>query len=272
MAFVKTPHGKIHYTVKGNGPCVVLVRGLGRWSIHWSGWDDMLAKTCQVVTFDHKGLGKTTSPMRPWNTIKSLADDIHSILRNERIDTAHILGTSLGGMVATEFAIHYPAMTESITLIASSIGRSGHFRLSTRAAKLIFVAPFKKLEAYDELAELLTAPKTSKDIKEALARTWRAEDSKVKQPITAVLGQLIAAIRFRDWEKLQGIRCPSLILVGRQDQFVPRGNSLFLHEKIPGSKFIELEDAGHEPHVDQPNLLTQIVSEFVFSHDSLSRT
>jgi 3-oxoadipate enol-lactonase len=272
MAFVKTTHGKVHYQMKGSGPCVVLVRGLGRWSVHWNGWDDRLAKTCTVVTFDHKGLGQTTSPMRLWDTLKSLADDIQTILRHERIESAHIVGTSLGGMVAAEFALHHPNMTESITMIGSSVGRSGHFRLSTRAAKLILVSPIKKLAAYDELAELLTAPKTSKEIKEQLARDWREEDTKVKQPLSTVIAQLVAALRFRNWERLQNISCPALIVVGRQDQFVPRGNSLFLHEKMPGSQFVEVEDAGHEPHVDQPEVLTQVVSEFVLNHDPMSRT
>jgi 3-oxoadipate enol-lactonase len=272
MAFVKTKHGKVHYQVQGEGPCVVLVRGLGRWSAHWNGWDALLAKTCKVITFDNKGLGQTTTPMRLWHSLTSLADDIYLILRHERIETAHVVGTSLGGMVAAEFALRHPKMTESITMIGSSIGRSGHFRISTRAAKLLVVAPIKKLAIYDELANLLTAPKTPTAVKDRLAHDWRKEDSKVKQPLSTVLAQLIAALRFRDWEKLQDIRCPAMVIVGRQDQFVPRGNSLFLHEKMPGSQLIEIEDAGHEPHVDKPEVLAQIVSEFVFCHDLMSRT
>ena len=272
MAFAKTPHGKLHYSIKGEGPVVVLIRGLGRWSVHWHGWDHMLSKTCKVITFDSKGLGLTTSPMRPWHTLNEIADDIAIILRHERVDSAHIVGTSLGGMVAAEFALKYPEMTQSLSVIAASIGRSGHMRISIRAAKLILSAPFRKGAIYQELAELLTSPATDQKIRDTLAREWRAEDEKTKQPILTVLSQLIAVLRFQHWERLSEIKCASQVVVGNDDLFVPRGNSLFIHSRLPGSKLLEIAHAGHEPHIDQPELMTKIISEFVREHDMDART
>lgn len=263
MAFVKTPHGKIHYTVKGDGQVLVLVRGLGRWSVHWHGWDHALAKEFKVITFDSKGLGYSTSPMRPWHSLKEMAQDIAAILRHERIESAHIIGTSLGGMISLEFALLFPEMTKSITVIAASIGRSGHMRISRAAAKMLIFAPTQMKKTYPELARLLTSPSSPDHLRHMLAKEWEAEDSKHRKPIFQVIGQLIAAFRFRHWERLTSIKCPVHIVTGKDDLFVPRGNSLFLRDKIPGSHLTEVDHAGHEPHIDQPAVMTKVVSEFI---------
>ena len=247
----------------GKGPYLVMVRGLGTFTDHWFGWDKTLSEFFTIITLDNRGLGKTSAPMAPWVSVATLAHDIKMIFRQERIEKGHILGISFGGMIAAEFAIKYPEMTQTLTLVASSIGRSGNLRLSTAAAHLLLTAPFKKANMHEKLAELLTAPKTPAATKMKLAQEWREIDSINGQPKATVVGQLIAALRFRDWEKLNSIKCPTLIVVGVQDRFVPKGNSLFLHDKIPGSKLCELQDAGHEPHVDQPEIMTKILRDFL---------
>jgi pimeloyl-ACP methyl ester carboxylesterase len=204
--------------------------------------------------------------MKPWNTVGEIADDVAAILKTERIDSAHIVGTSLGGMIALEFALKYPQLTKSLSIISSSVGRSGHMRLSIPAIKTLVTAPFKKEAIYTDLARLLTSPHTDAAIIKKLEHEWRSEDSKHKKPHFTVLGQLLAAMRFRKWEDLAKITAPTQIIVGHDDQFVPRGNSLFLHSKMPGSELKELEKAGHEPHIDQPEILTQLVKSFVKKH------
>jgi len=268
MRFAKTPHGKIHYAVKGEGTPVVLIRGLGRWSAHWSGWDENLAKSFKVITLDNKGLGLTTSPMRLWHSLGDLANDIVNVLKQERIDSAHIVGTSLGGMVSLVFAINHPELTSSISVVAASVGRSGHPRISMRATKMLARAPILGDRIYDELAVLLTSPKSPDSVRKKLAKDWLEEDKKYKQPVGTVIAQLIACLRFRRWEHLENIKCPTQIIVGSDDLFVPRGNSLFIHSSIPGSKLIEVADAGHEPHIDQPERMTEIVLNFVKKHQS----
>lgn len=263
MRFAKTPHGKIHYHIKGEGPPLLIIRGLGRWSAHWHGWDEMLSKFFKVIALDNRGLGLTTTPMRPWNSLGDLANDAAAILKQERIDSAHILGTSLGGMVSLVFAMQHPEMTSSLNVIAASIGRSGHPRISLRAAKMLASAPVLGEKIYGELAILLTSPSTPDAVRQKLAKDWIEEDKKYRQPVFAVIAQLFAVMRFRKWERLAEIKCPTQIIVGSDDLFVPRGNSLFLHSVIPNSKLVELPSAGHEPHVDQPAKMTETIRSFI---------
>lgn len=263
MAYVKTPNGKIHYKIRGNGAPVLLIRGLGCWSDHWFGWDELLAKTCKVITYDKKGLGASTTFMNPWHSVKELADEVAIILKQERIESAHIVGTSLGGMIGLLFALEYPEMTKSLTVVASSIGRSGHMRMSWPAIKLLLLRSFNDATFYDDLSKLLTSAATSDVVRKKLADEWHAIEQKQKAPVFTVFGQLSAAFRFRQWEELAKITVPTQVVVGSDDYFVPRGNSVFLHERLPGSTFIEVENAGHEPHICQPEMMAKIVMSFV---------
>ena len=263
MPYVKTTNGKIHYKIRGTGPTIVLIRGLGCWSEHWFGWDDLLAKSCKVITYDKKGLGLSTTQMSPWSSLTALSDEVATILKQERIESAHIVGTSLGGMVALTFALEHPKMAQSLTVIASSIGRSGHMRMSWPAIKLLLLRSFNHATFFDDLSKLLTSAATSDAVRKKLAQDWELIEQKQKVPIFTVFGQLSAAFRFNKWEDLTKITAPTQVVVGHDDYFVPRGNSLFLHKHLPRSTLVEVENAGHEPHVCQPDELAKIVTSFV---------
>ena len=263
MAFAKTPNGKIYYHIKGNGPVLVLIRGLGRWSIHWHGFDDLLAKSFTVITTDLRGLGQSTTAMRPWHTVEHLADDIAAILKNERIDTASVLGCSLGGMVALAFATTHASLLDRLIIVNSSVGRSGHQRISNDALKLILQAPLLKDNLYEPLARLLLAKGADKGLIEGLAKSWASLEREKPMHVPTVANQLVAALRFTNWENFSEIKSPTLILSSREDLFVPRGNSLFLRDKIPGAQFIALDDAGHEPHIDKPLEVAGLVKGFI---------
>jgi pimeloyl-ACP methyl ester carboxylesterase len=268
MAYAKTPHGKIHYSVKGEGSTVVLIRGLGSWSVHWSGWDYLLAKTCRVITYDKMGMGLSPTTTPRWQSLTELADDVAIILKHEKIAKAHIVGTSLGGMVAMTFALEHPELTQSLTVIASSIGRSGHMRMSWRAASLLLFRPLNNKNFYADLAALLTSDASAPSVRQKLAQDWKKIEREQKTPILTVIAQLAAAFTFKKWENLAKIKCPTQTVVGNDDAFVARGNSLFLHSRLPGSKLIELENAGHEPHIDKPELMAEIITSFASASEN----
>jgi 3-oxoadipate enol-lactonase len=261
--YFKTKTGKIYYEVSGAGPTLLLIRGLGRWSEHWLGWQESLSKSFQVIVFDGRGLGRSTGSLMPWNTMSDLTSDLAAILKAERIASAHLVGVSLGGMMALQFGLDYPDLTTSVTAINASIGRSGHMRLTLPALGLLASAPVRKLAIYPELADLLTSPKASSESKKKIFERWLEIDKKYPQPKNIIGSQLIIGAKWRRWESLSQIQAPVHIIVGNDDQFVPRGNSLFIAEKIPHAKLTEIEDAGHEIHVEQPSQLEHAVVGFI---------
>ena len=170
MTYAKSRFGKIYYEIHGSGEPVVLIRGLGRWSEHWGGFDKRLAEHYKVIKFDSRGLGRSTAPLLPWNSMADLASDVVLILRTERIDSAHIVGTSLGGMVALEFAANHPEMTKSVTAINTSVGRSGHRRLSWGASNTLIRAAKIGDKMSPELARVLLATSAPAEVQETMAK------------------------------------------------------------------------------------------------------
>lgn len=266
MAYAKSRFGKFYYEIKGSGEPVIMIRGLGRWSEHWVGFDKRLAEHWKVITFDSRGLGRTTTPLLPWNTMTDLAADIALILRTERIDSAHVVGTSLGGMIALEFAAKFPQMAKSVTAINSSVGRSGHRRLSWGASHALMRAAKTGDKMYPELARVLLATSAPQELVQMLAKDWQEVDKKYSLPIAIVTQQLLVAMRWRHITRVaQALQCPVQIVSADEDQFVPRGNSLFLANRIPGALFTKIPNSGHETHVDQPEALEKALSDFFTS-------
>lgn len=262
MTYVKTPQGKLYYEVTGKGFPVVLIRGLGCCSEHWMGWENDLNKTHRVIVLDNRGLGKSTQPIRVWHTMSDLASDVATVLKAERISKAHIAGVSLGGMIALQFGLDYPEITESITAVNSSIGGSGHLRLSVNALRALTLKPIQGNKSYRQLARLLTASNASDEVLRKIYQGWCEIESRYPKPYASVIAQLSIASRWNDWPSLAKIQAPVHIISSDDDQFVPRGNSLFLSEKIPSSKLSRLADSGHEPHIDQPEELLKVVTDF----------
>ena len=256
MAFAKTGLGNIYYQVEGEGTPVVLIRGLGCWSDHWGGWEQSLTEKYRVITLDGRGLGRSTVPIFPWDSMSTLAGDVLAVLDTEQIPSAHIVGVSLGGMIALQFGMDHPDRTKSITPINSSVGGSGHLRLTVSAFRLISSGHKKRSEFFDELSKLLISPKSSKESLLKISRDWRAIEERYPPPVRAVTCQLLLSLRWRPWQKFSNMNVPVHIIYGEDDRFVPKGNSLFIAEKTPQAKVTAMADSGHEPHIDQPEALT----------------
>lgn len=264
MPFAKTSQGKIYYEISGpeNCPPVVLLRGLGCWTEHWVGWHEGLSKTLRVIIVDNRGLGKSTVPIYPWNSMSDLARDILAVLKTERIARAHIVGTSLGGMIALQFGIDFPDSALSLTAINSSVGGSGHLRLTVPAIKILTTAPVSGGVSYARLAELLTAPSSPPEVRKKISKEWHDIEKRHRQPIRAVTCQLALAMRWSAWKDFSKLKMPVHIIASSDDQFVPRGNSLFIAEKTPHAKLTTINHSGHEPHIDQPEELMRVMTQF----------
>lgn len=262
MPFAKTVDGKIYYEIAGRGPALVLVRGLGCVAAHWVGWERRLTKNYQVITLDNRGLGQSTVPIRPWQSMSIFAADIKTILKTERIQKAHIAGVSLGGMIALQFGLDFPESTISLTAINSSIGDSGHIRMTIQALQFLAKSSLKGKPSYETLSKLLTSANSSVEARSKVYTEWREIDSRHPNPATAVASQLAIALRWKPWRRFTELKTPVHIICGDDDRFVARGNSLFLSEKIPNAKLTTIASCGHEPHLERPDELQQVMEDF----------
>lgn len=263
MARSRKAKSGIHYEVRGDGPPLVMLRGLGRNMKHWLGFDRVAAERFQVITIDARGLGGSSLDMTLTDTIEDLADDVISVLDQVGCEKAHVMGVSLGGMVTLATGLRHPHRTSSLTVVNSSIAGSGVRRLSNPAIKSLLQAATLGPRGYVDLARALLAPGADAGLCQKVAREWWKIDQKRQASAGIVLKQLFAAARFRVREDLQGLSVPALVLYGEGDQFVPVENSRIIAGLIPGAKLVGVPGGGHEITLDCPDAVLDAVTEFI---------
>jgi pimeloyl-ACP methyl ester carboxylesterase len=107
---------KLYYEVHGKGKPFILIQGLGGGHQAWFLQVQALKKHFRVITFDNRGTGRSKQLSGEPYTIKTMADDVIGLMDDLGFDKAHILGLSLGGMIAQEIAISYPHRVDKIIL------------------------------------------------------------------------------------------------------------------------------------------------------------
>jgi len=115
---------RIAWERHGSGPPLLLIQGLGyaRWG--WEPVVDGLARSFELLLFDNRGIGESDAPPGPY-TVVELADDAAQVLDEAGVERAHVLGTSLGGMVAQELALGRPQRVEKLVLVCTTPGGPG---------------------------------------------------------------------------------------------------------------------------------------------------
>lgn len=261
MPYLETDQGQLYYQVQGKGQPIVILRGLARSSRYWLGFENHLAKFYQVIMLDHRGIGRTTIPMS-WNdSIENLAEDLKRILDHLELEKAHIFGLSLGGMIAMAFARVYPERCQTLMVANSSSADSFPLRVNPMTVASI---GYKLLSGHFHtgIQEGVTTPQIHEEIGHKIKEEWDAIRSDEGFPLETLVKQLLAAGRFRISKTLDGKKLRTLILYGNQDRFVPKVNSMRLHQLIPGSKLRALCGVGHEISLGKPDLLVNTIREF----------
>jgi pimeloyl-ACP methyl ester carboxylesterase len=248
-------HTRLYWEAKGRGAPVLLVHGLGLSGGAWWRTVDALAPTMRVITFDHRGIGRSQSWTHAYTT-EAMADDAVSILDALAIDRVHLYGFSLGGMIAQQIAFRHPSRVRSLGLGAThSGGRRAvspdpdvvafiHRRGNVPTEQAVWASvpynygPRARIEHVDRIAE---------DIGRRLQNPFNER---------AYRAQLLAASLHNCLSRLERIGAPTLVVHGARDRMIPVANARMTVERVPGARLKVLEDAGHlypteEPAVDE---------------------
>lgn len=229
----------------GKGYPLVLIMGMTA-NMDW--WDpefiDALSQKNRVLMFDNRGAGRTVAPDEGNFSCEMLADDTIALMDAKGIERANILGMSMGGLIAQELAIKYPERINKLILACTFCGgqhmipasyevmkiltdRSGGFEgLFDRTIKLMFTRDF--LDANKEYV---------KNFKERYLRAPISEANAARQ--------FLACAKTDTFDRLPGIKIPTLIATGTDDPLIPPQNSRLLADRIPGSKLIEYKGCSH---------------------------
>jgi pimeloyl-ACP methyl ester carboxylesterase len=270
----RTIHGYRRAFVKaGKGPAILLIHGIGDSSDTWRPVLEPLAAGHTVIAPDLLGHGRSEKPRADYS-VAAYANGMRDLLSVLEVDRVTVVGHSLGGGVAAQFAYQFPERCERLVLVGSGgIGRSVSplLRLATvPGAELLMplfgLPPVRQAShlAFEVLRRLHTA--IGRDTEEVMAVFDALPNTSARQAILRTLrsgvdwrGQVITML---DRAYLaEGV--PTKIIWGRHDAIIPLGHGRLAQAAMPGSDLEVFDEAGHFPHHSDPTRFVDIVREFI---------
>jgi len=266
-------HGhRVSFTIAGRGPAVVLIHGVAGRAAQWDQIVGLLAENHMVVAPDLLGHGESAKPRGDYS-LGAHASGIRDLVVGLGIEHASVVGHSLGGGIAMQFAYQFPERCERLALVSSG-GLGGEVHPLLRAATLPgseIVLPLLAHPRVVEVASLLPRAlgqvglRTRPDLTE-MARGYQslskaAARSAFIHTLRSVIDPTGQRIDASDRLYLAS-QMPTLIVWGLRDRIIPVEHARPAHEGMPGSRLELFEQAGHFPHLDDPLRFARTLEEF----------
>ncbi len=259
MPYTLNEGADIYWETHGTGPPVLLVMGLSFTHEMWFRILPALLPFYQVILFDNRGVGRSSVPRGPYSIAK-MAHDAKAVLAAAGVSTAHVVGASMGGMIAQEMALQHPEMIRSLILACTThsglFGRWPDFRYVPRRASR------DREERERSVVKLLYADSTplhliEEDLRIRTGCNWSTQ---------GFVNQFAGILLWSAYRRLPRLRIPTLVVHGDQDRLVPPENGRAVAKLIPGAKFELIENAGHVMTTDQPEICSDLIRQFLGQH------
>ncbi len=252
----------IYYEVHGQGTPIVMIRGLGSNADHWYAQAPTFSRYFQVITFDNRGIARSSDPGGDF-TIPMMAADTLALMDTLALERAYIMGLSMGGMIAQELAINHPHRIKGLVLTCTHCGGTQQIGPSAEVAALFREmiwegTPEAKIKAAPSLFDRRTlehSPEIPGYYSEVSLKHPAKPEILIKQ-WQAVLGH-------DTFNRLTGIMSPTLVLTGDSDLLIPPANSKILSERIPGAELRVIPGGGHQVLIEQPELCNEAILDFL---------
>ncbi|MFF6981366.1 alpha/beta fold hydrolase [Streptomyces sp. NPDC008343] len=233
MPFTEGPAGPVHWTADGNGEPVVLLHGLGGDAAFWEAEQRALADRFRVLAIDLRGSGRTPTSA-DGVTIGDLADDVAAVLAELNSGPAHIVGFSLGGLVAQEFAVRHPGATARLVLAATYAVMNPQARLFLDAVLDVYAGGATPGQMFDLICPWLFSVDFLADPASGVYLQY-PEDDPDEQSLGDWRGLYLAQRAFDGIGRLTTITAPTLVLAGSEDRLAPVRDAETLARAIPGA-------------------------------------
>jgi len=263
MPYARASDGiRLHYEVIGRhgAPAVLLIQGLGADKHGWDMQRLALALQYRVIALDNRGAGRSDKPFGHYN-LEQMANDAIAVLDHAGIETAHVVGASMGGAISQIIGLRHPERVNSLTLActacrnhpwrrellnswATTATERGMGAMAGEAARWV-IGPrsFRRLlPAFGWLGPL------------AMGRTSHAFVAQVKAILD--VDESVA-------EQLEQVDIPTLVMVGNQDILTPRGDSEEIADRMPNAELVVISGAAHGFMVEHASTFNKVLLEFL---------
>lgn len=253
---------RLYYEIHGAGEPLLLIQGLGLDSTAWLYQLPALAQQYQVILFDNRGIGRTDASLGPYTTY-AMAQDVIALLNVLEIARVHILGFSMGGLIAQVLALHYPDRIHKLVLVSTAARLpamtqqilqnwlhmlqekvNSETRMRSQLPWLFTEHFFEHQDHVDELIRL-------------------SLEHPYIPTIAGFSGQVAACITHNTQHQLNQIKAPTLIMVGNEEKLIPVERSRSLAANLPNATLQVIDAAGHNFFWETPDSFNAAVLDFI---------
>ena len=256
----------LYYKVDGQGEPLVLIQGFGGGHEGWFFQTRAFKKHYQVITFDNRGIGKTDKSPTPY-TIRTMAEDTIGLMDHLDINEAHILGMSLGGMVAQEVATGFRDRVKKLVLACTSPGEGEISDVHPEMLRAIGVKEgstepdLKSVDFYELMSTIVSLA-----FNKRLYRMLLVPLSKFYMKRVGVEGciqQMEAVVGHSTVDRLHLIEAPTLVITGTEDKIVSPRSSEEIASRIPNARLVEIEGGSHAFNMEMRGRFNKEVLDFL---------
>lgn len=265
MAHVRVGENELHYQRSGEGPPLLLIQGMSGTHVSWGEpFRSALEREFEVVAFDNRGIGLSARVEAPF-TIAEMAADTAGLMDRLELGSTHVVGISMGGMIAQELALAEPERLRTLTLGCTYCGGPGSELMPPENAQKLAagISSGDREQAIRASWEVNLSPgfRADEDRYEAfreMALAVPAAKRTIQLQMQAIFGHDTSA-------RLGEIEAPTLIVHGEADGVLPVANGRLIASLMPGARLEILPQVGHMFWWEQPQRAAELVRAHALS-------
>jgi len=261
MPSVDASGTELHYLRAGEGEPLLLIQGMSATHLAWGRpYLDELEASFDTIVFDNRGMGLSGEAELPF-TIADMAGDTLGLLDALELESAHVVGISMGGMIAQELALAHPQRIRTLTIGASYCGGPGGTLMAPEDLQMLGEAYVsgERERVFRAMWEINLSPDFRSDDSRFAAFTEMGSALPAPQPV--VLQQMRACGAHDTHERLGQIDLPTLVIHGDTDRLLAYANGREIAALIPGARLETLEGVGHMFWWEQPKRAAELIRE-----------
>lgn len=262
MPYADSGEAKVWWDSAGSGTPVVLINGLSSPSAVWFRLVPRLQRQHRVITLDNLGTDRTGVPPGPYS-MTMLADAVSAVIRESGEQSVHVLGISLGGLIAQELTLNEPALVRSLCLVSTHAGIPRSTADPSVVEALTEAAALEPEKRYDFLLPFAHAASTPRERLDEDCAVRAAHPTSEE----GYNNQLQGVATWERLAELPQIGVPTLVLHGEEDRMVPVPSGEVLRDAIPSARMTVVSDCGHQLFTDQPEKGAAVVLDWLAEID-----